>query len=34
MILGLLVEQITGMPLDEYAEKHIYNKHRFRSGQL
>ncbi|MFJ5717834.1 penicillin binding protein PBP4B [Neobacillus sp. NPDC093127] len=26
MILGLLVEQITGMPLDEYVEKHIYNK--------
>jgi serine-type D-Ala-D-Ala carboxypeptidase len=26
MILGLLVEQITGMPLDQYVEKNIYNK--------
>ena len=26
MILGLLVEQITGMPLDQYVETEIYNK--------
>lgn len=26
MILGLLVEQITGMPLDQYVEKNIYKK--------
>ena len=26
MMLGLLVEKITGMPLDKYVEKNIYNK--------
>jgi len=26
MMLGLIVEKITGMPLDKYVEKNIYNK--------